>query len=234
MKSRMMFVARVRSYLINSWRYSQASFRAKTFALAQRLRRPKSINLAAERVRPTGGHQLSTINVRSGGFSLAEVVIALGVIAIATTAILAVFPVALTTGHSAQDETRAPQIAQNIITAIASQAQSTLGASPTPSPAIISQPSPSPSFSYSVDLTTTSTPSPSATPNFYADNDGNLTQNAATAVYAIYIFANNSPPGFPTPPPAYANQVTVRVAWPANAAAANQTYRDYVRIISKY
>ena len=247
MKSRMMFVARVRSYLINSWRYSQASFRAKTFALAQRLRRPKSINLAAERVRPTGGHQPhvtpyvaaateggSTINVRSGGFSLAEVVIALGVIAIATTAILAVFPVALTTGHSAQDETRAPQIAQNIITAIASQAQSTLGASPTPIPAIISQPSPSPSFSYSVDLTTTSTPSPSATPNFYADNDGNLTQNAATAVYAIYIFANNSPPGFPTPPPAYANQVTVRVAWPANAAAANQTYRDYVRIISKY
>jgi hypothetical protein len=34
--------------------------------------------------------------------------------------------------------------------------------------------------------------------------------------------------------PASANQVTVRVAWPANAPAANQTYRDYVRIISKY
>jgi Tfp pilus assembly protein PilV len=165
-------------------------------------------------------------------FSLAEVVIALGVIAIAVTAILALFPVALTTAHSAQDATRTPQIAQDIITAIASQAQSTLGASPAPIPTTISQPSPSPSFSYSVDLTATSTPSPSATPNFYADNDGNLTQNAAIAIYAIYISTNNSPPGFPTPPPVYANQVTVRVATPANAA--NQTYRDYVRIISKY
>jgi Tfp pilus assembly protein PilV len=169
-------------------------------------------------------------------FSLAEVVLALGVIAIAVTAILALFPVALTTGHSAQDITRAPQIAQDIITSIASQAQSALASSspspaPTPSPAIISQPSPSPSFSYSVNLTASSTPSPSATPNFYADNYGNLTQNAAIAIYAIYIFTN-PPPGFPTPPPgAY---VTVRVAWPANAPAANQTYRDYVRIISGY
>ena len=171
-------------------------------------------------------------------FSLVEVVLALGVIAVGVIAILGAFPTALQIGHSAQDETRAPHIAQAIITAIASQAQSTLGASPTPTPAIISQPSSSPSFSYSVDLTTTSTPSPSpspaATPNFYADNDGNLTQSAATAAYAIYIFTNNSPPGFPTPPPVWANQVTVRVAWPANAPAANQTYRDYVRIISKY
>lgn len=153
-------------------------------------------------------------------FTLAEVVLALGVIAIASTAILAVLPVGLTTGHSAQDATRGPQIAQNIIASIASQAQSTS--------AMISQPSPSPGFSYSVDLTTSSTPS---TPNFYADNDGNLTQNAATAVYVIYIFTNSSPPGFDA---GYANEVTVRVAWPANAAAANQTYHDYVRIISKY
>jgi Tfp pilus assembly protein PilV len=162
-------------------------------------------------------------------FSLAEVVLALGVIAIAITAILGVVPVALTTGHFAQDATRAPQIAQDIITSIASQAQSTLGASPTPSSAIISQPSPG--FSYSVNLTSTSTPSPSATPNFYADNNGNLIQNATTAVYAIYIFTNYSPSGFPA---GSANELTVRVAWPANAATANQTYRDYVRIISKY
>jgi type II secretory pathway pseudopilin PulG len=163
-------------------------------------------------------------------FTLAEVVLALGVIAIAVTTILALFPVALTTGRSAQDATRAPQIAQDIITSIASQAQSTLGASP-PSSAIISQPSPSPGSSYSVDLTSTSTPSPSATPNFYADNDGNLIQNATTAIYAIYIFTNYSPSGFPA---GSANELTVRVAWPANAATPNQTYRDYVRIISKY
>jgi Tfp pilus assembly protein PilV len=200
MKNRMMFVARVRSHLVNSW--------------------------------------CCSINLRSGGFSLVEVVVALGVIAVGVVAILGVFPVALTTGRAAQDATRAPHIAQAIIASIASQAQSALGASPSPNPAIISQPSPSPGFSYSVDLTATSTPSPSATPSFYADNDGNFIsatgQNAATATYAIYIFANNSPPGFPTPPPAYANQVTVRVAFPANAPVAKQSYRDYVRIISKY
>ena len=73
-----------------------------------------------------------------------------------------------------------------------------------------------------------------ATFQLYADNDGKLIQDATTAAYKIFIFTNNSPPGFPAPPPAYANQVTVQVAWPATALAANQTYRDYVRIISKY
>ena len=60
-----------------------------------------------------------------------------------------------------------------------------------------------------------------------------LTQFATKRAYMIMIYTNNSVPGF------YAirrvrTQVTVRVAWPANAPAANQTYRDYVRIISKY
>jgi Tfp pilus assembly protein PilV len=170
-------------------------------------------------------------------FSLVEVVIALGVIAVGVVTILGLFPTALQTGHSAQDETRAPQIAQSILTSITSQAQSALSSpppSPAPSPAAViyqPQPSPSPGFSYPVNLTTSSNPS---SPNFYVDNDGKFTQDATTAAYAIFIFTNNSPPGFPTPPPAYANQVTVRVAWPANAPAANQTYRDYVRIISKY
>src|SRR5438046_9902555 len=58
------------------------------------------------------------------GFSLAEVVIALGVIAIAVVAILALFPAALQTGHSAQDETRAAQIAQTIFPSLAGQALS--------------------------------------------------------------------------------------------------------------
>jgi len=153
-------------------------------------------------------------------FSLAEVVIALGVIAIATTAILAVFPVALTTGHSAQDATRAPEIAQSIIASLAAQAMNAQG-----------------------NLNTAATIPPATTPVdltsstqyiTYADNDGQLTDSASNAAYKITIFTNNSPPGFPTPPPAYANQVTVRVAAPAIAPAANQTYRDYVRIISKY
>jgi hypothetical protein len=66
----------------------------------------------------------------------------------------------------------------------------------------------------------------------YADNAGQLINSATNASYLITIYTNNSVPGFTDP--ASANAVTVRVAWPANAPAANQTYRDYVRIISKY
>lgn len=160
-------------------------------------------------------------NRRHHGFSLAEVVIALGVIAISIVAILGVFPVALTTGHSAQDVTRAPHIAQAILSSVVSQAQTQFNNVQLPIGG----------NALSIDLTASSSPT---APTLYADNDGNLTQDATVAVYAIYIFANNSPPGFPTPPPAYANQVTVRVATPAKAPVANQTYRDYVRIISKY
>jgi len=131
--------------------------------------------------------------------------------------------VALTTGRSAQDATRAPEIAQAILSSVASQAQTQFNNVQLPLAG---------NTTLSIDLTASSSPT---TPTLYADNDGNListtAQNAAIAVYATYIFANNSPPGFP---PAYANQVTVRVASPANAPAANQTYRDYVRIISKY
>jgi hypothetical protein len=158
---------------------------------------------------------------------MVEVVLALGVIAVGVVAILGVFPTALQTGHSAQDETRAPEIAQTIFGSLVAQASSQFsnmrfllsdGVTLFPTP-------PSPS----IDLTAAP-----ATVQLYADNDGKLTQDATTAAYKIFIFTNNSPPGFPTPPPAYANQVTVRLAWPANGAAANQTYRDYVRIISKY
>src|SRR5207249_7990866 len=81
-----------------------------------------------------------------------------------------------------------------------------------------------------VDLTTSSGATPALT--LYAENDGKLTQDATRAVYAIFIYTNNSVPGFTDL--ASANLVTLRVAWPANALAANQTYRDYVRIISKY
>src|SRR6188472_2155273 len=67
---------------------------------------------------------LSTRYAKRPGFSLVEVVIALGVIAVAVLAILAVFPAALQTGHSAQDETRAAQIAQTIFPSLAGQALS--------------------------------------------------------------------------------------------------------------
>jgi Tfp pilus assembly protein PilV len=163
---------------------------------------------------------------RTRSFSLLEVVIALGVITVGIVGILAVFPTAFQTGHSAQDETRAAHIAQSVFGSLVAGASSQfsnvqLPLSPSPSPA------PTP---LSINLTTGSGTTPAVT--LYADNDGNLAANSTNAAYAILIYTNNSVPGFTDP--ASANQVTVRVAWPATAPAANQTFRDYVRIISKY
>jgi Tfp pilus assembly protein PilV len=169
---------------------------------------------------------VSRRRARTRSFSLLEVVIALGVVTVGIVGILTVFPTALQTGHSAQDETRAAHIAQSVFGSLVAGASSQfsnvrLPLSPSPSPA------PTP---LSINLTTGSGTTPSVT--LYADNDGNLLANSTNAAYAILIYTNNSVPGFTDP--ASANEVTVRVAWPASAPAANQTFRDYVRIISKY
>jgi Tfp pilus assembly protein PilV len=156
-------------------------------------------------------------------FSLVEVVLALGVIAIVITTILGLLPVALRTGHSAQDETRGAEIAQTIFGSLVAQAPSQFNTG-------IQLPLPgNTTLSPAIDLTGSSSPT---TPTLYAGNDGQLMQSqSADAAYAITIFTRNSPPGFDSG----ANQVTVRLAWPANApTAANQTIRDFVRIISKY
>jgi hypothetical protein len=82
----------------------------------------------------------------------------------------------------------------------------------------------------SINLTTGSGTTPAVTA--YADNDSNLIPNSTNAAYAIFIYTNNSVPGFTDL--GTANLVTVRVAWPATAPLASQTFRDYVRIVSKY
>ena len=156
---------------------------------------------------------------RKAAFSLLEVVIALGVITVGIVGILGVFPTALQTGHSAQDETRAAHIAQSVFGSLVAGAPSQFSAVPLPPTSVL------------IDLTA-SHPSPTP-PALYADNYGSLISSATDATYAIFIYTNSAPPGFTTVPPT-ANQVTVRVAWPANAPAANQTLRDYVRIVSKY
>jgi hypothetical protein len=167
---------------------------------------------------------------RQLAFSLVEVVLALGVIAVGVIAILGVFPTALQIGHSAQDETRAPHIAQSVFGSLVAEARTSTGNLNTAATI--------PPTTTSVDLTlSTSSPSPSPAPSpmpyaFYANNDGQLTNSASDATYAVTIFTNNTPPGFTSS--GDANQVTVRVAWPASAPAANQTFRDYVRIVSKY
>lgn len=154
-------------------------------------------------------------------FSLVEVVLALGVISFAIVAILGVIPVGLATGHSAQDETRAPQIAQTILASFASQA---------PTQFNNVQLSLSGNSSLTFDLTA------SNTQTLYAGNGGQLLSSVNGATYAVLIITNNNPvtaSGFAFDS-GYANQVTITVGWPATAQAADQTKRDFIRIISKY
>jgi uncharacterized protein (TIGR02598 family) len=149
---------------------------------------------------------------KGGGFSLVEVVLALGVVAFAIVAILGVLPVALQTGHSAQDDTRSSQIAQDILASIASQTQSNY-----PN-AVISQSRTS--FSYPVNVGTDG--------QFMlgANNDGQLVAPYSVDLpYKITISINASPVGFDA---GYASQVTVRIE------PKSQESRDFTRIVSKY
>src|SRR5439155_2156908 len=88
--------------------------------------------------RPQGGGY-------TAAFSLVEVVIALGIITVGVTAVLALFPTALQSGHSAQDETRAAHIAQSVFGSLVAGASSQftnvrlpLYASPSPAPTPLS------------------------------------------------------------------------------------------------
>ena len=59
----------------------------------------------------------------STSFTLVEVVLAIGIVAFAIVAIFGVLPVGLSASHSSQDDTRSGQIAQDVLTSLASQAQ---------------------------------------------------------------------------------------------------------------
>jgi uncharacterized protein (TIGR02598 family) len=157
------------------------------------------------------------------GFSLVEVVLALGVISVAIVAILGLIPIGLQTGHSSQDDTRAAQIAQTVLAGMASQAQTAFSAVKVP---VLVGTAPS------VDLTT------SSTTQLFANNNGALLQSAAGATYNVTIISdsNVTSDGFDT---GFANKVTVQLRWPADSNPGatplpSQTYRDFVRIISKY
>ena len=171
---------------------------------------------------------------KRSAFTLAEVVLALGVISIAIVAILGVLPIGLSTSHSAQDETRFPQIAQDILSSLASQAE-TQFPNATLRQAATSTAS---DFTYNIVLTN------SSGYTFSADNDGHLAVPSSSLLaypYQVSILINANPTGFekdalnqPT-----ASEVTIRIITPPSAnwsttPTSKQTSRDYVRIISKY
>lgn len=155
-------------------------------------------------------------HLRAFGFSLVEVVLALGVVGFAIVAILGMIPIGLNTGHDAQNDTRAAQIAQAILSTVASQTQTQFSN--------IQLPLNDTSVT-SFDLTS------SQTKTIYADNDGQLIGGSTNAAYAIVVATNSSPTGFD---PGYANQMTLSIVWPAAAASTSQTKRSFIRIFTKY
>jgi uncharacterized protein (TIGR02598 family) len=168
---------------------------------------------------------------RQPAFSLVEVVLALGVIAIAIVAILGLVPTGLQTSHSSQDETRSGQIAQSVFDTMASQAQTNFSAVSLP----VASPAPT------IDLSSSITTATSPAALLYADNDGQISQSAINATFSISILTDDFS-ATPSPAPfdhGYANKVTIRVVSPPLPSASatpnsNQSVRDYVRVISKY
>jgi type II secretory pathway pseudopilin PulG len=164
------------------------------------------------------------------GFSLVEVVIALGVIAFAVLAIVGIVPIGMQTGKSAQNDTRAAQIAQDIFAGLSTQARTfsspaflNVGAAINQGPTSIGQPSPSPTpFNYNVNLARV------YTYTLGADNDGNLKSVYTKGLpYLITMTTTPDPAGFAK---GYACLVSLRIAWPPFA----QSYRDFNRIITRY
>jgi uncharacterized protein (TIGR02598 family) len=150
------------------------------------------------------------------GFSLVEIVLALGVVAFAIVAILGVLPVGLQTSHGSQNDTRATLIAQAIFASLVSQARAQFDNMQL----ILADGSP---LAFPL--------AQSSTISLYADNDGNLLRSRTNAAFAITGATNADPTGFDS---GYANQVVLTIGWPATPVAAIQTRRDFVRIISKY
>lgn len=152
--------------------------------------------------------------------------IALGVVAFAIVAILGVMPIGLQSSHTAQDQTRATQIARQIFSSFASQAQKQFNAVALP----VSTPAPV------IDLSSSSTTYQSPAAFLYVDNNGQLSQSSSGATYSVSIATNSAPTGFNT---SDANQVSIRIVSPPLTAAGaspnnNQNVRDFSRVISKY
>ena len=174
---------------------------------------------------------MCNFNKTTHSFSLVEVILALGVISFAIVAIIGIVPTGLSTSHSAQDETRAAHIAQQILNSMAAQAQTRFNnvELPVPSPAPL------------IDLSTSNTSTSAPAAFLYADNDGRISQVANGATFSISITTDDfSTTTSPAPFDArYANKVTVRIvspplATPSSTPAANQTARDFIRVISRY
>ena len=180
--------------------------------------------------------QLPASYLRRKAFSLIEVVLALGIIAFAVLAIVGLLPVGLSTSRSAQNQSRATQIAADILNSLAAQSANT-SASWT---ATIQQPWNG--FTYDVHLDTAETQT-----WLSADNDGSLVyvdpSNVADEMshpYQLKIVVTPSPPGFPADAAGTVRGTLVTLAIttppspkPDAPTRPDQTVREFSRIITR-
>ena len=177
---------------------------------------------------------------RPGAFSLVEVVLALGVVSFAIVAILGVFPLGLRTGRSAQDETRAAQIAQAVFSTFANQPFDNVVIPLYDDTGMVNGAVPA------LNLSNENGSGPAWNANakgevFVSGNPVKFLNPPSlpvdtTAAYSVTLLFSKSPVGFDPPSggKGFGNQITVAISWPAIASVANRTTRNFVQTISRY
>lgn len=147
------------------------------------------------------------------GFSLAEIIIALGVIAFGLVAIIGVLPIGLTSGRYAAQETRASHLAEQIF--------STLGAQPFTSISLNSLGS----NSGTIDLSKANTASGSPGIYLHASYDGKFV--GGNDYFTIELRFRNAPDGIVA---TRANEVHVQIS----ARETGAPTMDYVSILAPH
>jgi len=136
------------------------------------------------------------------GFTLAETVIALGMATVSMTAVFGILPVGLNSNQDSTEQT----LASNVLTAIATDMRST----PNPTPKGSAQTS----HFFKIRVpSTTSTEADRQT--FYLTEDGQCTEDAASARYQLNVWIQ---PGPETNPAMVARAL---ISWPATTSYKN-------------
>jgi uncharacterized protein (TIGR02598 family) len=156
---------------------------------------------------------MKTRTSRKAGFSLIEIVVALGVISFALVAILGVLPLGLKSGRNSAQETRANHLAEQIFATLSTQPftsanLSSLGSNSTP-----------------IDLSLENTPAGSTGVTLYANYDGQFV--AAKDSLTIELRFRNAPDGIVT---GRASEVRVQIS----SRESNAQRMDYVSIIAAH
>ena len=140
---------------------------------------------------------------RRAGFSLIEVVIALGLISFATIVILAFFPIGLGSNRSSVQETRAAQLVRAITGTIDSQASTFSGVK---------------CYGLTLDLTSLNTMSKRSSrlneklyASYPSPDQPSISTDATNSIYSIELRFDNNPAAAATLGPGKASLIEIRI-----------------------